>query len=79
MAVTLIPTTAVCPVCGRRPYIERCEPWPRQHGPAPWAIGCYSTHPEEHFVGINGDTQLDAINLWNSEAEKIRAGQFDAA
>jgi len=35
--------------------------------------------PEEHFVGVNGNNQLDAIRLWNSEAGKIAAGDFESA
>ena len=34
--------------------------------------------PEEHFVGVNGDGQLDAVKLWNSECEKIAAGDFES-
>lgn len=42
-------------------------------------MGCYSLHPEEHFVGVNGDNQLDAIKLWNAEVENITAGDFESA
>jgi len=34
--------------------------------------------PEEHFVGVNGDNQLDAIRLWNDECGKIRRGDFES-
>lgn len=78
MSVTPIPRPTACPVCGAQPYVEQCDPWPRWHGRAPWAVGCYSLHPIEHFVGVNGDNQLDAIRLWNSEAEKIAAGDFES-
>lgn len=70
MTVLTIPKPRACPVCGSLPYVEQCEPWPRGQGPAPWAAGCYSMRPIEHFVGVNGDNQLDAIKLWNSEAER---------
>jgi len=66
-----IPLPSACPICGQLPFIGRCEPWPRNEGPAPWAVGCYSNFPKEHFVGVNGDNQLDAIQLWNMEADKI--------
>jgi hypothetical protein len=79
MAILTAPKPAVCPVCGQPPYVERYEPWPRGHGPAPWAVGCYALTPIEHFVGVNGDGQLDAIRLWNSEADKISRGDFEAA
>lgn len=33
--------------------------------------------PEEHFVGVNGNNQLDAIRLWNDECDKISRGDFE--
>ena len=51
-----------CPVCGRMPEIERCEPWPKKFGSAPWYVGCYRQTPREHFIGGNADT-LDGVNL----------------
>lgn len=69
----LKPAISSCPICGGRPYIEECAPWPRGHGPAPWAAGCYRTIPFEHFVGVNGDDQADATRLWNIEAAKVAA------
>ena len=77
MTVLAIPKAAACPVCQRAPYVERCEPWPRGHGPAPWAVGCYALAPFEHFVGVNGADQLDAIRQWNAESELVLAGDFD--
>lgn len=59
-----------CPICGRKPSIERCEPWPSGNGPAPWAAGCYQRTPFEHFVGVNGDNEVDARRAWNVEAGK---------
>lgn len=79
MSILPIPRPSACPVCGSQPYVERCEPWPQGHGPAPWAAGCYSQRPFEHLVGVNGDNQLDAIKLWNSEVEKIATGDFESA
>jgi len=78
MTITAIPRACLCPVCNSQPFVERCEPWPRGEGPAPWAVGCYRTMPEEHFVGVNGDNQLDAIRLWNDECGKIRRGDFES-
>jgi len=75
--IIAIPKPTACPVCGLQPYVEKCEPWPKGHGPAPWAVGCYSQAPFEHFVGVNGDGQLDAVNLWNVEAGKIQRGEWD--
>lgn len=65
--------TEKCPVCGSDPYVTQVEPWPRGHGPAPWAAGCYRTIPVEHFVGVNGDDRADAIHLWNIETAKVTA------
>lgn len=62
-----------CPVCGRKPLIEQCAPWPSWRGKAPWAAGCYRNMPFEHFVGVNGDTEPEARRLWNAEADKIAA------
>lgn len=50
---------------------ERCEPWPADLGPAPWHCGCYGGVPREHYVGANGDDELDAIRNYNIEAGKI--------
>lgn len=49
-----------CPVCNRRPDIDRCTGFP-----AAWYAGCYSLKPREHFIGDNGDDRLDAIVNWN--------------
>lgn len=78
MTILPIPRPSACPVCGAQPYVEQCEPWPIRLGKAPWAVGCYSQTPDEHFVGINGDNQFDAIKLWNSEVKKIVAGDFES-
>lgn len=72
-----IPKPCNCPVCDSAPYVEQCEPWPRGHGPAPWSVGCYRMTPIEHFVGVNGDNQLDAIRAWNAECDFIRNGDFE--
>lgn len=61
-----------CPVCGRAPYVEECEPWPTDHGRAPWAVGCYHTLPIEHFVGVNGDTKAEALSAWAAEVAKVK-------
>lgn len=61
------PECKPCPVCGSAPYIEECEPR------GAWAVGCYKMVPREHFVGVNGDNQLDAIRNWNIEVGKIDA------
>jgi hypothetical protein len=76
--ILTIPKLAFCPVCGRAPFVEQCEPWPKAYGPPPWAVGCYAMSPDEHFFGVNGDNQLDAIHLWNSEADKISGGDFES-
>ena len=59
-----------CPICGRQPDIEICEPWPRGHGPAPWYAGCYQGGEREHFVGCNGDTRADAVKSWEIECRE---------
>ena len=59
-----------CPICGRDPLIERCEPWPDGLGPAPWYVGCYQGGDEEHCVAVNGDDRADAIRLWDEAVEK---------
>lgn len=55
-----------CPVCGRKPQVEKCEPWGGP-GAAPWYVGCYDPGIKEHFRGVNGDNKLDAIKRWNQE------------
>lgn len=77
--VSLNASPVVCPVCGGSPYVEECGPWNRKNGPAPWAIGCYSIYPIEHFVGMNGIDRADAIRRWNSEVSKIERGDFESA
>ena len=59
-----------CPVCGRKPDVDRCGPWPKDSGPAPWYVGCYDPGIDEHFRGVNGDTKSDAINQWNELTAK---------
>lgn len=56
-----------CPRCGRLPQIERCEPWARKYGPAPWYAGCYREGNDEHFIGGNGDTRDAAIAEWERQ------------
>lgn len=58
-----------CPVCGRPPVVERCEPLPRGEPPI-WSVACYATVDREgsHFVGENGDSRQDAIAKWNAAA-----------
>lgn len=69
--VALSATPVPCPVCERPVMPERCEPWPADLGPAPWHCGCYGGVPREHYVGANGDDELDAIRNYNIEAGKI--------
>lgn len=69
--VAMKPAVKNCPICGGSPYVEEVEPWNTKNGPAPWAAGCYRMVPFEHFVGVNGDTERDAIREWNTEAGKI--------
>jgi len=71
--VALRPAVRKCPICGGEPYIEEVEPWPRDCGPAPWAAGCYRMIPFEHFVGVNGDNEIDARRQWNIKADKVAA------
>ena len=54
----------MCPICQRHPTVERCEPWPRDLGPAPWYVGCYSQSPVEHFVGDSVDTKAEVAAAW---------------
>lgn len=44
----------------------------------PWYAGCYRMTPEEHFVGVNGDSRADAIREWNAEVSKIARKDFDS-
>ena len=57
-----------CPHCQRHPIVERCEPWPRNLGPAPWYVGCYSQSPVEHFVGCSVDTLVEVPKAWRAAA-----------
>jgi hypothetical protein len=60
-----------CPVCGCKPSIDDCGPWPAGNGKVPWHVGCYKMIPTEHYVGVNGDTAAEAVANWNIEVEKI--------
>lgn len=59
-----------CPICGRDPVIERCEPWPKEAGPQPWHVGCYRNGVFEHYIGVNGDSRDDAIAEWDREVSR---------
>lgn len=63
--VLAMPEPKPCPVCGGKPDVERCAPWPKDHGPAPWYVGCYRAGAHEHHRGVNGGTKADAIAKWN--------------
>ncbi|WP_398473603.1 hypothetical protein [Tardiphaga sp.] len=67
--MTLTKMIKDCPVCGRQPDIDKCGPWPKGLGPAPWYAGCYRGGKDEHFVGVNGDNRSDAVRAWNAEVE----------
>lgn len=75
----IMPIAACCPVCGSRPSIEECGPRPRGCPPLGWRAGCYSVIPEEHYIGVNADTRLDAVRQWNQEVAKIEVGDFETA
>lgn len=62
-----------CPICGRRPSIDKVAAWPTGYGAPPYYAGCYGQTPFEHFVGVNGDTESETRRLWNAEAEKVTA------
>lgn len=64
-----------CPHCGRQPTVERVAPWPGGIGPAPWHVGCYRSGNNEHYVGDNGDTKLDAIAAWERAVAEFRSAQ----
>ena len=66
-AIAILPLAITCPICSSAPYVEEC--WHK----GPWAVGCYKMLPFEHFVGVNGDSRLDAIREWNIEAVKVAA------
>lgn len=68
--ISVLPLVQKCPVCGGEPDIGQTEPWPKEHGPAPWYAGCYRVTPIEHFVGVNGDTRLETVKAWNTEVAK---------
>lgn len=70
-----LPITAPCPVCGSRPDIGSCEPWPKDEGKAPWYAVCYRMQPREHCVCVNGDNQRDVMVNWNREALKLVGAQ----
>ena len=57
-----------CPVCSGQPDVEECS-----IPGTGWAVGCYKMIPFEHFVGVNGDSRLDAVRAWNVEAYKVGA------
>jgi len=65
-----LPNLLPCPKCGSRPEVERCAPWPRGMSPIPWYVGCYRGGEDEHFVGVNGETQREAMLEWNREVER---------
>lgn len=64
-----------CPICGRLPQVERCEPWARKYGPAPWYAGCYREGSNEHYIGGNGDTRASAIAEWERQV-RLSLGQM---
>lgn len=64
-----------CPHCGRQPDIDECGPPPAGwRGKLGWYAGCYQPGNDEHFVGVNGDTRVEAVRLWNVEARRIASG-----
>lgn len=60
-----------CPYCGRLPEVDLCEPWPRNHGPAPWYAACYKAGEREHCVAVGGDTKAGAIAQWETTAAAL--------
>lgn len=66
-----LPSAVNCPVCGERPTIDRCLPWPPGHGPAPYYAGCHGNEPIEHFVGVNADSVREVIEAWNMAATPL--------
>ena len=65
-----LPSLLPCPVCGAKPEVDECGPWPAGMGPAPWYVGCYRSGSDEHFVGVNADTKRQAMLDWNNEVER---------
>lgn len=65
-----LPSSNPCPVCGGKPEIGICEPWPRGLGPAAWYAVCYRMTPVEHCVGVNGGNQRNVLEEWNAETDK---------
>ena len=63
-----LPAIAPCPICGGEPDIDECGPLPRGAPHLGWYAACYRMTPEEHFVGVNADTRLEAVRLWNDQA-----------
>lgn len=76
MSVLHLPSFANCPVCGRRPIVGACEPWPRNAGPQPWYAVCYYESWDEdkpgHCIGVNGFSQRELMNLWNAEVNEYQ-------
>lgn len=65
-----LPDLLPCPVCGRKPDIGRCEPWPSDLGKPPLYAVCYSPGSDEHCYGVNGDSQREVMENWNAEVAK---------
>lgn len=70
--MTHLPELQPCPHCGSRPEIDRCAPWPPGLGPAPFYIGCYRSGDDEHFIGVNANTQRQAMLDWNDEVQRAQ-------
>lgn len=66
-----LPQTLPCPVCGSRPSIDVCAPWPRDCGPPAWYAICYQPGEDEHCVGVNGDNQRNVMEVWNEEVARM--------
>ena len=64
-----------CPRCQQQPEVERCGPWPKSYGPAPWYVGCYQGGDDEHCVAVNGDTIEEALANWEREVRDHKAKQ----
>ena len=73
--MTRVQEVVPCPHCGRKPDIGECGPWPPSgYGPTPWYASCFKDggENEEHFIGVNADTQAEVRTAWNNTVAEYR-------
>ncbi len=65
---TILHFVAPCPVCGKHPDIDECDPLMKAEPPLGWYANCFSYEPYEHSVGVSADTRRQAVKEWNKIA-----------